>query len=272
MSLPTPPLRSDGPATFADRGDAFLAALPQFEIDMNAVGVLAASAVAAAPGAIAAANFKGEYAAGTTYQVGQSVSYGGDTWFAKTVNLGVTPVIGANWQRVVTIPSQTGQTGKVLTTDGSVLSWQDPKVGDHRVSVHSGNGYGSTNTKIRRYTTVKANVGTAIVYADSATLGASFTIAAGHGGLYAISMTDRNSTNFAYFGISKNSAQLTTTIDMILSSSVIFFTQSNAANLPASCFPVVRLSAGDVVRPHTLGLENGTTEAFSNFSITKVGI
>lgn len=126
-ALPTPPQRSDGPDTFANNGDTFIAALPVFVTEANAlasqVSIDAAAVAAAAPGAIAAANFKGEYAAGTTYQVGQSVSYGGDTWFAKTVNLGVAPAIGANWQKVDAIPPQAGQSGKLLGTNGADMIW-----------------------------------------------------------------------------------------------------------------------------------------------------
>ena len=126
-TLPTPPLRSDGPAVFADRGDAFMVALPTFVTEANAlasqVSIDSAAVAAAAPGAVAAANFKGEYAAGTTYQIGHSTSYGGDTWFAKTINTGVTPVVGAAWQKVQLIPSQTGNSGKFLKTDGTTSSW-----------------------------------------------------------------------------------------------------------------------------------------------------
>jgi hypothetical protein len=68
-------------------------------VDTQTALATAASAVAAtaASAATAAANYKGDYAAGTTYQVGQSVSSGGKVWIAKTINLGVTPVEGANW-------------------------------------------------------------------------------------------------------------------------------------------------------------------------------
>lgn len=277
MSLPTPPLRSDGPTTFADRGDTFMAALPAFEIEMNALGAQvaldAAAVIAVAPGAVAAANFKGEYGAGTTYQVGQSVSYAGDTWFAKTVNTGVTPVTGAAWQRVVAIPSQTGNSGKVLTTDGSDPSWIPlAVVGDHRISVHSGNGHGSTNNRIRRYTTAKVSVGSAIVYADSATLGATFTIQAGFGGLYAIGMQDWLASNSATFGVSRNSNQLTSHIDFVSSTNKIQTTIAAGAQVLASIFAVVRLIDGDVIRPHTDGSCNGSTEVQSNFSITRVGL
>lgn len=125
MSLPTPPARSDDPTVFADRGDAFLGALPQFEIDMNAVGTIASNALLALPAATAASNYKGDYLAGTTYTVGQSVSSGGSIWYAKTTNLGVTPAAGAAWQQMsASVASPTGHSGKVLSTpDGVVTQW-----------------------------------------------------------------------------------------------------------------------------------------------------
>ena len=105
--LPTPPSRDD-PTNFSARGDAFLGALPDFATEANALAVdVNADAVSAAAdaalaeaariAAVGAANYKGDYAAGTTYQVGQSVSYSSKIWIAKTVNTGVTPVEGSNW-------------------------------------------------------------------------------------------------------------------------------------------------------------------------------
>lgn len=105
--LPTPPSRQD-PINFADRGDEFLGALPQFAIELESARVQVedgANYVAetlplveqSAIIASGAANYKGDYNASTTYQVGQSVSYNGQTYIAKTVNTGVTPVAGVNW-------------------------------------------------------------------------------------------------------------------------------------------------------------------------------
>ena len=78
--LPDPPLRSDGPGTFADKGDTFLAALPAFVTEANAltenVNTKEASAVAAAASAAAsqsaAAAFSGavKWITGTTYAEG----------------------------------------------------------------------------------------------------------------------------------------------------------------------------------------------------------
>lgn len=99
-ALPTPPSRND-PANFAARGDAFLGALPTFATEANALALDlntdAATAEASAVAAVGAANYRGDYLAGTTYQVGQSVSNAGKVWVAKTVNLGITPVSGSNW-------------------------------------------------------------------------------------------------------------------------------------------------------------------------------
>jgi hypothetical protein len=106
--LPNPPSRSQSPDTFSTDADAFLGALPDFQEEANdqadyldalAVDVTADAAAAEAAAAIAAgaANYQGDYNAGTTYQIGESVSYSGRRYVAKTVNTAVTPADGANW-------------------------------------------------------------------------------------------------------------------------------------------------------------------------------
>ena len=94
--LPTPPSRQDAEATFVSRANAFLGALPLFVTEANAQAV---DVNTAREVAVAAANYRGDYAAGTTYQVGQSVTYLGNFFYAKTINTGVTPVQGTNWQQ-----------------------------------------------------------------------------------------------------------------------------------------------------------------------------
>lgn len=46
---------------------------------------------------VGAANFQGEYDAAVTYQIGQSVSFDGGVFVAKTESTGVEPVEGVNW-------------------------------------------------------------------------------------------------------------------------------------------------------------------------------
>lgn len=141
-------------------------------------------------------------------------------------------------------------------------------VGDHSVTVHTGNGHGSTNTKIRRFTTEMVNVGTAITYADSATLGASFTI--NDTGLYEVYYSDVASGG-ASWGFSVNSAELTTTIASILiATKAAYIVNASGTGLLHAVTRVLRLTAGDVIRPHTDGsLTDTTNKVF--FSIRKVG-
>lgn len=94
--LPTPPSRDD-PANFADEADAFLGALPTFATELNALAVNVELVDESAEAIIGAANFKGEYNAGTAYLIGESVSYNEQVYIAKTNNTGVTPANGANW-------------------------------------------------------------------------------------------------------------------------------------------------------------------------------
>lgn len=137
-ALPTPPSRSD-PANFADRGDAFLGALPTFQSEANALavdvtnkqgiattqagiattqaGIATAQAVLAEAAKNAAIAVSGavEWVSGTTYAVGFVVwspitylSYRRTTAGAGTTDPSLD---GANW-------AQLGATGDV-TLDGT---------------------------------------------------------------------------------------------------------------------------------------------------------
>lgn len=104
-TIPTPPNRSQSPATFSADADAFLGDLPAFGEELNdfgdyvdAIGVDIDAAYAL--GASALTNYKGAYSAGTTYQIGHSVVYLSSFWIALSVNTGVSPVEGANWTNI----------------------------------------------------------------------------------------------------------------------------------------------------------------------------
>lgn len=142
-------------------------------------------------------------------------------------------------------------------------------VGDHEVVVHTGNGHGSTNTKIRRFTTAMTNVGTAITYADSATNGASFTV--NEDGIYAVAYSDSNNSGFTYAGASVNSSTLTTDINGIAVSAVVLMGFGQTSDL-TSATSVVRLSIGGVIRPHNGASLPNNTFSSAKFSIRKVGV
>ena len=143
-------------------------------------------------------------------------------------------------------------------------------VGDHAVVVHTGNGHGSTNTKILRYTTAMTNVGTAITYADSATLGATFTI--NETGIYEIYTQGTALGSSQTIGISLNSAALTTGVNSIPVATRLgaVANGSTAASATLGVSRVARLVAGDVIRSHTDGAAVGAND-LTFFSIRKIG-
>ena len=136
------------------------------------------------------------------------------------------------------------------------------------VRLSGGNGHGSTNTKIRRFTTTVQNVGSDITYADSATLGATFTI--NRAGVYTISYFDRSSAAAAIAGISKNSTQLTTSIDSITDADRLVSFNPQTTSAMSSCSVTVILAANDVIRAHTVGTLNSAAADSTAFIITQV--
>lgn len=130
-------------------------------------------------------------------------------------------------------------------------------------------GYGSTNTKIRRYTTARTQAGAAIGYADSVTLGATFTI--NEPGMYAIVKVDRHNAANNDDGISLNSNQLTTGVGSITIGNVAFYM---IGSIDRSLVQQVTLflQQGDIIRSHVGGAQNTYADDVNvNFRITKVG-
>jgi hypothetical protein len=143
-TLPVAPARTDPPATFVTRADAFLAAIVTFQGEMNtSIGAMntdiagvntdataaAASASAAASSATAAANAAGAalWVSGQAYAEGDAAISGVNyqTYRAETATSGTTdPSLDANWTAISgTFPDQSGNAGKYLTTDGTDASW-----------------------------------------------------------------------------------------------------------------------------------------------------
>lgn len=137
-----------------------------------------------------------------------------------------------------------------------------------RVILNTANGYGSTNTAIRRFTNTEVNTGGDITYADSATLGASFTINAT--GLYSISYSDSFTAATAYHGVTADSTQLTTSILSVTPSTVLTITGDANGNFGTCAAVVTYLTAGTVLRPHCApGVATGGFPA--KFNITRMG-
>jgi len=149
-ALPTAPVRSDS-TTFESRADALMTALPTMvtqinattaaiTVDANAAVALAdADAVAAAASAAAAlasqlaaaaSSVATVWVSGTTYAVGD-VRFSPVDYLAyrrKTGGAGSTDPSSdtTNWALLSGLPSQTGNSGKFLTTNATSPSWGAP--------------------------------------------------------------------------------------------------------------------------------------------------
>lgn len=129
-------------------------------------------------------------------------------------------------------------------------------INQSRITVHTGNGFGSSGTKIRRFTTIQDTIGSDIVYADSATNGASFT--AVKKGWYAISLTDYSGVA-SILGISKDASNLTTAIQSLAADEILAMEQLDTGALVGNASWQGELDAGVVIRPHSNGSAGGTT-------------
>ena len=167
--------------------------------------------------------------------------------------------------------SAAGTSGQLLQSNGaSAPSWATVSAGagNQGIIVNTGNGWGSTNTLIRRFATTQSSVGTDITYADSAANGASFTI--NTTAIYSMSYTERFNAA-GYFGISVNSTELSTTIETITDTNRFALQYIPNGNGAYSVNVTARLASGDVVRAHT-SITGAFDSSFAQvFRIRKVG-
>jgi len=135
-ALPTAPNRAR-PLTFADEGDAFLAALVPFGAQLNAAeininakeasAVASAAAAAASEAAAAGSSNATVWVSGTTYVAGNvrwsPINF--QAYRRKTGGAGTTDpsLDSTNWAYVSAVPPMTGNAGKVLQTDGTSAVW-----------------------------------------------------------------------------------------------------------------------------------------------------
>ena len=242
----TMPARSMTREEYVAAWDALLAALPDFASETDL--------------AVAAFNFNSTNSTSTTSDTIATGSTTITVQASKSYVVGMTLKIAyttdaTNWMlgEVTAYDSGTGSlTVNVRSKNGSgtyaawtvSLAATPDEVGNNCVWVHTGNGFGSTNTKHRRYTTAKTNTGTAITYADSAANGATFTI--NEAGDYAITMCDRNATasRDVYFGIAVNSSSGTTNIQGDAAQLVYSYIKDNVIQ-PITI--IHRLAVNDVI-------------------------
>lgn len=129
------------------------------------------------------------------------------------------------------------------------------------------NGYGSTDTAIRRFST-NTTVGTAITLSSTSTNGNVYTI--NTTGLYAISYSAQFN-NASEFGVSINGTALSTAFNSIAANETVCGVHTPAAGLGSTCCATLRLTSGDLIRPQTSQLAAGGNTHVDIFRITRVG-
>jgi len=98
--------------------------------------------------------WQGTWDNSTQYIADDIVYYNNSAWVAVATNTNSAPADGnANWDKMAQgsdIPTQSGNSGKVLKTDGSALSWGDGgKVLQTLIGAASGNTYSSVALNVR---------------------------------------------------------------------------------------------------------------------------
>lgn len=163
---------------------------------------------------------------------------------------------GAAWQALASAAVATSTTYGIIKTPAGLSE------------VHTGNGQGSTGTRVRRFSTVKASSGTSITYTSDATNGDYWTI--NQDGIYAIDYVDFDSGGVARFGISLNASggDLSTAYSSLAIAKRLGCVIAQTS-LESTITVVKALSSGDVIRCHADGSMAGTSDNIS-FRISQI--
>jgi len=132
---------------------------------------------------------------------------------------------------------------------------------DSMIRLNTGSGHGSTNTKIRRFSSLVDNAGAAITYTQDAASGDSFLI--NETGHYSITWTDQNTAGSCILGLTLNSTELTTNIQDTNVAGILSMSQDNNAYAFVNVSWMGQLSQGDIIRAHDRGEANATKAQFT---------
>lgn len=183
-TLPVAPARTDAPATFVTRADAFLAAIVVMQGELNTtIGAMnsdiagvnadavtasdAATSAAASAAAAQSASNATAWVSGQTYAAGATVysliNY--KSYRAITGTSGTTdPSASADWTALgYGLPSQSGNADKFLQTDGTNESWQDvPASGGVYTATSSGTIANGDKIVVNTDGTISSVTGTSV--------------------------------------------------------------------------------------------------------------
>lgn len=134
------------------------------------------------------------------------------------------------------------------------------------VFVQAATAYGSTATKVRRWTNLLTTTGSAITFDQSTVSGDTFTV--NESGTYAMTYCDQF-TGVANMGISVD-ASGTTNVQSLTNTNVVCGNNTAGADLGTCCSATRALTSGQVLRAHTDGTANGANTWLQSFRIRKI--
>ncbi len=168
-----------------------------------------------------------------------------------------------------------GTSGYVLTVSGSAPAWVSPSSSSSSTirdyfHITGPNGTGSTDDKIRLFTTTTTNVGTAFTISHGATTGTTVTL--NSSGIYVFCRVDQRGASSGFFGISVNSSQRTTSITSITAADrLIHNVYLGGGGDTAVCTAPEYLQTNDVIRPHDSAVFDNGSGTATYFKGTKIG-
>lgn len=154
-----------------------------------------------------------------------------------------------------------GAAGQVLRSSGgtSAPTWANTSTANYRYGPC--NGYGATNTRIRKYTsTLVAPTDTNGLLTVVNDANDGFSVTAAKACVVTITATDNSATDGSRFGISLNSNQLTTNYQSISTANQLVLGMIPQANYSTSVTVTIPLAVNDVLRVHG----DGTSAASVN--------
>lgn len=176
-----------------------------------------------------------------------------------------------------TIETEGYQSFKLSTGQGAILTkangvWKEwPGRGGipfrDEVSLYTSNAYGSSATKIVRFTTVAQNAGSSLTLTQSAANGDSVTVNVT--GLYFVQAEVPSSDADREYGITVNQSNLTDSIGSVTATQVLA-ADSGTGSRRTNCATLTYLAAGDVIRVCTDAGTLVTTAGHGRFRVVRV--
>lgn len=139
-----------------------------------------------------------------------------------------------------------------ISVDNIVTFPSQPAAAFSCVRLDGFNGYGSTNTRIPRFTNTRLNQGTDITYVDSPTLGASLTVNTSRNYSIAFTFSAGSSEGFC-ITLNESAGTLSSSAAIVAIAEILQFGDTPSASASSFVSWEGYLPAGSIIRPHTGG-------------------